>query len=473
MGRLTAVLRRALLLAAISAAALATAGAGSSSASDSACTRVAAPDGSDSAAGTEAAPFASAQKLVDSLGAGDVGCLRQGTYSENVTINHGGSDDASQVVVKSYAGERATISGRVYVTDNANYVTIEQLNLDGHDSPSCSSTPSCRLPSPTVNGDHITFQDNDVTNRHLGICFNLGNATYGRAVSDVIQRNRIHDCGVLPANNHEHGIYLSYADDTKILNNVIFDNADRGIQLYPDAQHTLIRGNVIDGNGVGVIFSGAGDSASNDNVVENNVISNSNIRHDVESWYPNVVGSGNVVRNNCIHGGQEGTISSGPGFDVGANLKVDPQFVDRAAKDFRLAAGSPCAVVLAGAPVPAAPDSRSGKQNPGAGDGKPDSSPAPQVSVSEAILHHSRRHGGRWRLRVLGHIRGMHGAHRGYVQIRRGGTWQRLGARRLRSFFRVNVDPRIPALHSARVTKVRIVVPGVGRSHSVSVRVRG
>src|SRR5437867_220631 len=85
----------------------------------------------------------------------------------------------------------------------------------GTDAPTCTSSPICRLPSPTVNGDHVTFQDNDVTNRHQGICFNLGNASYGRAESDTIQRNRIHDCGQLPANNHEHGIYLSYADDTQ------------------------------------------------------------------------------------------------------------------------------------------------------------------------------------------------------------------------------------------------------------------
>src|SRR5207244_878764 len=81
---------------------------------------------------------------------------------------------------------------------------------------------------------------------------------YGRAVGDVIQRNRIHDCGRVPSSNHDHGIYLAYSDNTKVLDNVIFDNADRGVQFYPDAQGTVVKGNVIDGNGEGVIFSGAG-----------------------------------------------------------------------------------------------------------------------------------------------------------------------------------------------------------------------
>jgi hypothetical protein len=462
--------RRIAALALVFAAALASAGAGASSASDPSCTRVAAPGGSNSAAGTESAPFATAQRLVDSLGPGDVGCLRQGTYSENVTVNHGGSSDSSRVVIKSYDGERATVSGRLYVPDRANYVTIEQLNLDGHNAPACSSGSTCtQLPSPTVNGDHIIFQDNEVTNRHVGICFNLGAAGYGRAVADVIQRNRIHDCGRIPSSNHDHGIYLAYSDGTKVLDNVIYDNADRGVQLYPDAQGTLIKGNVIDGNGEGVIFSGAGGTASNNNVVENNVITNSTIRHDVESWYPDIVGTGNVVRNNCVHGGAGGAFGSAYGFQIQDNLKVDPSYVDRAAKDFRLAADSPCAGVLAGASVPAQPDFRPNKQEvppPTTG-----STTTVTVTVTQATFGHYRNHR-HMRLRVSGHIRGAGGTHVGYVQVRRFGRWQRVGSHPLHRRFRFGVRAGKPRLSDAAVTMVRIVVPGVGRSRPVAANYR-
>ena len=41
-----------------------------------------------------------------------------------------------------------------------------------------------------------------------------------------------------------------------IRDNWIYDNADRGVQLYPDADGTVVTGNVIDGNGEGVIFGG-------------------------------------------------------------------------------------------------------------------------------------------------------------------------------------------------------------------------
>ena len=72
----------------------------------------------------------------------------------------------------------------------------------------------------------------------------------------VIEGNRIHDCGELPAANHDHGIYVGNAAGRSIRDNWIYDNADRGIQLYPDADRTAITGNVIDGNGQGVIFGG-------------------------------------------------------------------------------------------------------------------------------------------------------------------------------------------------------------------------
>ena len=60
---------------------------------------------------------------------------------------------------------------------------------------------------------------------------------------------------MLPANNHEHGIYVEASDGAQIVDNWIYDNADRGVQLFPDAQGTYVARNVIDRNGQGVIFS--------------------------------------------------------------------------------------------------------------------------------------------------------------------------------------------------------------------------
>lgn len=344
-------------LAGIAAAASFAAFSGSASAATS-CDLVAAPNGSDSAAGTVDAPLKNVQKLVDSLKGGQTGCLRNGDYSDSdgeISI------DTANTTLTSYPGERAKVTGRVWVTKSANGVTVSDLDLDGKNARD--------LPSPTVNAADVTISDNDITNENTSICVSLGSVdTYGRATRTLIEGNSIHNCGKLPATNQDHGIYVAYADDTVIRDNYIYDNADRGIQLYPDAQGTEVTGNVIDGNGQGVIFGGSETYASNDNTVENNVITNSKIRDNIDASWGGKVGTGNVARDNCVGGGayddgDGGIIDGQPGFKSLDNLLKVPDFVNAKAGDYRIAGTSPCADILAGAKAPTGPTGNGGSGN--------------------------------------------------------------------------------------------------------------
>lgn len=317
------------------------------------CTHFAATSGSDRGPGTKERPYRTVKRLVASLSAGGRGCLLGGVFAEDVTIGRGGRP-GNPLVLRSAPGMRATIVGRVWVTDAANDVVVSGLGLDGRNGRG--------LPSPTVNGDRITFAGNDVTNGHTAICFNLGSDRYGVARDVVIERNRIHDCGRLPRTNHDHGVYLEATRGVVIRGNWIYDNADRGIQLYPDAQGSLIESNVLDGNGTGVIISGGSDdtgreTASSDNVVRLNVISNSVGRFNVESYWSGPTGTGNVVERNCLWNGARGDLGEELGFDARDNLIADPEFVDRVAKDFRLREASPCSL-LGGSGLEAAPVAR-------------------------------------------------------------------------------------------------------------------
>lgn len=292
---------------------------------------------------------------------GDTGCLRRGTYRENVTIRRGG-EAGRRIVLRPWPGERARLVGRLVLTRRADHWTVRGLWLDGRNARN--------LPSPTVAGTSARFVGNDVTNRNTTICFAIGHEDYGIAQWTAIYGNRIHHCGELPATNHHHGIYVSNARHTRIVRNWIYANADRGIQLSPDAQSTFVKGNVIEGNGQGVSFGGEEAVASSDNLVERNVISNSQLRHNVESFYPPgaPVGRDNLVWRNCVGGGARpdggGVQEPQEGFVAVENLLTAPEFRNPSRGDYRLVPGSPCSglapetVTLAPGPARRFADSR-------------------------------------------------------------------------------------------------------------------
>jgi len=304
-----------------------------------ACSKVASPAGSDLGTGSEESPYRSAQRLVDTLEPGQTACLRGGDYGEDVVTL-----SVPDTRLTSYPGERATLVGRLRVVGDR--VMVDHLALDGRNSRN--------LPSPTINADDVAFRNNDVSSPGGGVCFILGSTV--EVQRPVLDRNRIHDCGQ-PATLYGHGVSMQNVDAALIASNTIYDNPQRGIKMGPDVQGSLIRGNVIDGNGIGLSLSGNGERASSNNVVERNVIANSTHGWNVQSYWPlELVGTGNEVRYNCVHGSNadpyynsNGGISPGRGFTAHHNLIAEPRYGDRAAKDFRLSDDSPCRQVFASA----------------------------------------------------------------------------------------------------------------------------
>jgi hypothetical protein len=311
------------------------------------CSYVASTSGSDHARGTAARPFRTVQRLADKLHPGQVGCVRGGTYRESVKIGRGGRGNSKRVTIESYSGERATLVGRLYIDRDANYVTIADMNLNGRNNAS--------LPSPDIAGEGDQFIGNDVTDEHTEICFILGSPTYGRARNTLIQGNRIHDCGLEPSRNGDHGIYVAFADGTRIVKNVIYKNTDRGIQLFPDAHNTVIEHNIIDSNGEGIDLGGEETTSSNTTVAFN-LITNSRLRFEVESYFPpgTPAGVDNVVRENCLFGGALGTIGRETGFSAAGlrNRIINPQYANAAAGNYSVSSHNTCAsYVLSGTPV--------------------------------------------------------------------------------------------------------------------------
>ncbi len=236
-----------------------------------------------------------------------------------------------------------TLKGTIQVKPGGAGSTIQGMKLDGAGGESVTG--------PRINADNVVLLGNEITNDHTSICVSVS-SFYSRPPPRgvVIERNRIHDCGRLPATNKDHGIYVVDARNTVIRDNWIYDNADRGIQLYPDAQRTRIVGNVIDGNGEGIIFGGTGGVTSNHNLVKGNVITNSKLRWNVSSGPTGPTATGNVVLQNCLWAGDSkphyrsngGILTPSRNFTAKANTVVDPQYADRDAHDYAISSDSPC-----------------------------------------------------------------------------------------------------------------------------------
>jgi parallel beta-helix repeat protein len=298
----------------------------------SSCRLYAAVSGDDSNPGTSDQPFATVSTLVRHLASGQTGCVRGGTYKGAVVIRTSG------VTVTSAPNERATVVGLFEVADSANDVSVLNLNLDG--------TNSAATPGVQINGDRVVLRGNDITNHHSAICVVVGGdgAKWGIAYDTVVDANRIHGCGRLPATSQDHGIYLDTSRNARVTNNVITDTADYGIHIYPDSQGSIVEHNVIDGNGMGLIFAGDVSTASNNNVVRFNVIADSTRQYNVQSWWSGPKGNGNTLTQNCLWNGAKGNIdASSGGFATSGNMVANPLFADPAHGNYRLQARSPCA----------------------------------------------------------------------------------------------------------------------------------
>ena len=298
--------------------------------------------------------------LYSALSAGQTGCFRAGTY--------GAASDAdwnlnkANITIRSYPGETATIKGRIVLQSGADGAALRELRLDGWNLAGDGTYD----PSPTIDGPtDVVIADNDISNQEPNpsptltrgsICVHPTNWAGTAPNGFVVERNRIHNCGELPFTNHHHGIYIDGVTSGTVRNNVIYDNADRGISLHYDPANVQIYNNTIDGNGRGLHF---GDGSTN-NLAQRNVITNSIASSTGYNLTRYNLGTGNSVVDTCLKEGNPNGFDTDGGIEPGFTNSVslgfwvdsdaqDP-YVNRGAKDFRLAAGSVCAGRGWGAP---------------------------------------------------------------------------------------------------------------------------
>jgi parallel beta-helix repeat protein len=302
------------------------------------CDRVASPSGSGHGDGSWDDPVRGPHKLIKLLKTGETGCLRAGSYHQReATVKR------ERVTLRSAPGERATWHGRIVLRGRGD--RLLDLNLDGSTGPGCADGSCGALPSPTIDAADVVIARSDITSPGAGICVHPRSWGSQRPDDFRIVDNRIHDCGRRPPTDHDHGIYVADGYNGVIWGNAIFDNADRGIQLYPDAKYTEVAHNTVDANGSGIIFS----QRSAGNRVHDNVFSNAVVRWNAESY--RLSGYGNRFEHNCIHAGnpnseynQNGGIALSWRVTQADNVQArDPVYGHRGEDDLRVLGTSACA----------------------------------------------------------------------------------------------------------------------------------
>lgn len=320
--------------------------------------------GNDSNPGSQSLPFRTISRGVTVLKPGDTLFIRGGLYAEAIHDIPSGTSWGAPVTVAAYPGEAVTVKPGatgwplVYLY-NRSYIVMDRLIFDG--STTSSDMEGIFL---DTNTHHIRIQNGEVKNSPGSGLF-VDNTSHHNEFLNMT----IHDNGV---SDFDHGFYIEGANNL-VEDSDIYRNSGWGVHIYSGgiagvANSNVIRNNRIydnarvGGRGAGIILS-----SGNWNLVYNNIVWGNTggiqIGYGTPTGtevYNNTLygnrnygiklhgdGTNSIVKNNILYQNETSVYgtqfsNSGTGTQSSNNLTgTDPRFVDIAARDFHLQAGSP------------------------------------------------------------------------------------------------------------------------------------
>ena len=287
-----------------------------------------ATNGSDSNAGTQAAPWRTIQKALNTLQPGQRALVRAGTYNESLVMNRAGTSSAP-ITVENFPGEKpvldATNTHALRVNDGGNWFRFRGFVIQN---------------SPGTSGGNVDLYGSflEISNNEIRGSVDQGIYTDEESDHNYIIGNWIHHNG--EGRTHQsHGIYLQ-GDDHLVANNLIHDHPEGfGIQVYDNGDRAIVTSNTITNSGhSGIVIGGSGGVSGV--IVRNNILAFNNhwgVSHD--SSCP----SNSVADTNILFGNDNGPTQSGcSGLSyAGGNTVADPMFVNHGARNLHLQASSP------------------------------------------------------------------------------------------------------------------------------------
>ena len=367
--------------------------------------------------GSAGDPWQTIQHAADQVAAGDTVFIKPGTYGGGVTVNTAGT--AAMPITFAASGPGVIIDGSggerdAFFIDNSGHIIVDGLTIQDADRAGLRISLS----------DHVTVRNcTFIDNFRWGVFTDFSDYTliehsemYGAAdehgiyisnSSDypTIRHNRIHhnyangihmngdislggdgiiSFGLIEGNiiyengqGGGSGINMDGVTDTVVRNNLLYDNHASGISVYQidggsGSQNNRLLNNTILMPDDGRWAINIPDSVDTGNQVFNNIVfSEHAFRGSILIPEPNLAGfqsNYNLLLDRFSIDGGNSTIDlpawQGLGYDANSMVATPDQvFVDPAAKDFRLKAGSPA--IDAGMALPDVQTDLVGNPRPG------------------------------------------------------------------------------------------------------------
>ncbi len=308
------------------------------------------PTGSDSAAGTKAAPFKTLARAVKAATrASTTVWVAPGTYAGGVKTTASGTASGRIYWVSTTKWGAKIVPPANSLNDTAfdargNYVSIIGFEIDGSKSGSGKKWTHGIYTGGSYNiiqGNRIHHLATNVTCTSAGGSA-IGVDSYYKGVKGDVIGNLVHDIG--PAGcRYVQGIYISTSGTVK--NNVVYRIGQAAIHLWHDANDVKIINNTVTSSVFGIIVGG-GDfyntSAGATNVhVHNNIVFDNQYGISEQGK----TGTNNTYRNNLVFQNKTYNLSLRNGLQHYNTISSNPLFVSysrtAALPNYKLSSSSP------------------------------------------------------------------------------------------------------------------------------------
>ena len=270
-------------------------------------------DGSDSAQGDARHPWRTLEKAAASAGPGASVVLHGGAYGQSgraTTLARSGTA-AAPITFLGAPGEAAVVRGGLFVDgDHLRACNLKLVGATGPVAPRTAENPEGEEVKVSITGDDFELANSEVSGSrwHAGVY--LSGAENARLLG-----NYIHDNGRFEDSSHanlDHGVYWGSGSGL-VEGNRIEHNFAHAVVLYPNADGVTVRRNTMTRHGRAAVMFGEG---ARDNVVERNQIHGN--RKGVQAY--ELTGTGNQVRNNRVWNNAEGNLTDLGGLRTVANV---------------------------------------------------------------------------------------------------------------------------------------------------------